>query len=52
MHCFTESLEVARAAMDLGFHISFSGIVTFKNARDLHAVAQAARHRIDEIKPI
>ena len=41
MHCFTESLEVARAAMDLGFHISFSGIVTFKNARDLHAVAQA-----------
>ena len=41
MHCFTESLEVARAAMDLGFHISFSGIVTFKNARELHAVAQA-----------
>jgi TatD DNase family protein len=41
MHCFTESLEVARAAMDLGFHISFSGIVTFKNARDLHAVARA-----------
>jgi TatD DNase family protein len=40
MHCFTESLEVARAAMDLGFHISFSGIVTFKNARELHAVAQ------------
>ncbi|HET9025022.1 MAG TPA: TatD family hydrolase [Burkholderiaceae bacterium] len=41
MHCFTESLDVARAAMDLGFHISFSGIVTFKNARDLQAVAQA-----------
>jgi TatD DNase family protein len=41
MHCFTESLDVARAAMELGFHISFSGIVTFKNARDLHAVAQA-----------
>jgi TatD DNase family protein len=41
MHCFTESLEVARAAMDLGFHISFSGIVTFKNARELRAVAQA-----------
>jgi TatD DNase family protein len=41
MHCFTESLEVARAAMDLSFHISFSGIVTFKNARDLHAVAKA-----------
>jgi TatD DNase family protein len=41
MHCFTESLEVARAAMALGFYISFSGIVTFKNARELHAVAQA-----------
>jgi TatD DNase family protein len=41
MHCFTESLEVARAAMELGFHISFSGIVTFKNARELQAVAQA-----------
>ncbi len=32
MHCFTESKEVAKAAMDLGFYISFSGIVTFKNA--------------------
>jgi TatD DNase family protein len=41
MHCFTESVEVARAAMELGFHISFSGIVTFKNARELQAVAQA-----------
>jgi TatD DNase family protein len=40
MHCFTESMEVARAAMDLGFYISFSGIVTFKNAKDLKAVAQ------------
>ena len=33
MHCFTETWEVAQAALDLGFHISFSGIVTFKNAR-------------------
>ncbi len=41
MHCFTESLAVAEAAMALGFHISFSGIVTFKNARELQAVAQA-----------
>lgn len=41
MHCFTESLEVAQAAMDLGFYISFSGIVTFKNAKELQAVAQA-----------
>jgi TatD DNase family protein len=39
MHCFTESLEVARAAIDLGFFISFSGILTFKNARELQAVA-------------
>jgi TatD DNase family protein len=41
MHCFTESLEVAQAAMELGFYISFSGIVTFKSARDLQAVAKA-----------
>jgi TatD DNase family protein len=39
MHCFTESAEVAKAAMDLGFYISFSGIVTFKNAKDIKAVA-------------
>lgn len=38
-HCFTESLEVAEAAIDLGFYISFSGIVTFKNAKALQAVA-------------
>ena len=40
MHCFTESLEVAKAAMDLGFYISFSGIVTFKNAKSIKAVAR------------
>lgn len=40
MHCFTESLEVARQAMDLGFYISFSGIVTFKNAVALKEVAK------------
>jgi len=40
MHCFTESWEVAQAAMDLGFYISFSGIVTFKNAKDLKEVAR------------
>src|SRR5262249_37592821 len=39
MHCFTETADVARAALDLGFYISFSGIVTFKNARELQAVA-------------
>jgi TatD DNase family protein len=39
MHCFTETWEVAKAAMDLGFYISFSGIVTFKNARALKEVA-------------
>jgi TatD DNase family protein len=41
MHCFTESLEVAQAAMEMGFYISFSGIVTFKSAKDLQAVASA-----------
>ncbi|MFL2980969.1 MAG: TatD family hydrolase [Methylophilaceae bacterium] len=35
MHCFTESYEMARKAIDLGFYISFSGIITFKNANDL-----------------
>ena len=40
MHCFTESWDVARACLDLGFYISFSGIVTFKNARALHEVAR------------
>ena len=38
-HCFTETIEVARVALDLGFYISFSGILTFKNAQDLRAVA-------------
>ena len=41
MHCFTESLEVAEAAIAMGFYISFSGIVTFKSARELQAVALA-----------
>jgi TatD DNase family protein len=39
-HCFTETAEVARAALDLGFYISFSGIVTFRNAEDLREVAR------------
>jgi len=39
MHCFTESWEVARQAMDLGFYISLSGIVTFKKAVELQEVA-------------
>ncbi|WP_342617641.1 TatD family hydrolase [Rhodoferax sp. GW822-FHT02A01] len=38
-HCFTETMEVAKAALDLGFYISFSGIVTFKTAGDLREVA-------------
>jgi TatD DNase family protein len=41
MHCFTETLEVARAALDMGFFVSFSGIVTFKNAASLREVAKA-----------
>ncbi len=39
-HCFTESMAVARAALDLGFHISFSGILTFKTAAELREVAR------------
>jgi TatD DNase family protein len=35
MHCFTETTEVAKAAIEMGFYISFSGIVTFKSAKDL-----------------
>lgn len=38
-HCFTETAEVARAALDMGFYISFSGILTFKSAQDLRDVA-------------
>jgi TatD DNase family protein len=40
-HCFTETQEVADAALDMGFHISFSGIISFKNAE---ALRQVARH--------
>jgi len=40
MHCFTGTWDVAQAAMDLGFWISFSGIVTFKNASALREVAR------------
>jgi TatD DNase family protein len=41
MHCFTGSVEEARTLLDLGVFISFSGIVTFKSASDLRAVANA-----------
>jgi TatD DNase family protein len=40
MHCFTENWEIASQALDLGFYISFSGIVTFKNATVVKEVAQ------------
>jgi len=40
MHCFTETWEIAKAALDLGFMISFSGILTFKNAENLRDVAR------------
>ncbi len=40
MHCFTEDWDMAKKALDLGFYISFSGIVTFKNAKELQQVAQ------------
>jgi TatD DNase family protein len=39
-HCFTETRDVARAALDLGFDISFSGILTFRNAEELREVAR------------
>jgi TatD DNase family protein len=41
MHCFTETMEVAQSAIELGFYISFSGIVTFKNALAIKEVAQS-----------
>lgn len=40
LHCFTESWEMARAAMDMNYYVSLSGIVTFKNAEDLREVAR------------
>jgi TatD DNase family protein len=40
IHCFTETLEFAKAALNLGFYISFSGIVTFKNAVAIQEVAK------------
>ncbi|MFC7497793.1 TatD family hydrolase [Enterovirga sp. GCM10030262] len=40
IHCFTASAEFGRKALDLGLYISISGIVTFKNAKDLHAAAR------------
>ena len=39
-HCFTESMAVARAALDLGFFLSFSGIISFRNADDLREVVR------------
>jgi TatD DNase family protein len=39
-HCFTETQRVADAALDMGFHISFSGILSFKNAESLRQVAR------------
>ncbi len=42
IHCFSEDLAFARAALELGFYLSFSGIVTFKNARAIQEVAAAA----------
>jgi TatD DNase family protein len=40
MHCFTDTWDTARKALDLGFHISFSGIITFKNARELRDIVR------------
>lgn len=54
MHCFAEDWEIARQALDLNFYISFSGIVTFKNAKTLHDVAMkvpADRYLIETDSP-
>jgi len=40
MHCFTESWDMARQALDMGFYVSFSGIITFRNADDLREVVR------------
>jgi len=40
LHCFTETWDMAKQALELGFYISFSGIVTFKNAHELREVAK------------
>ncbi|MBA3660504.1 MAG: TatD family hydrolase [Gammaproteobacteria bacterium] len=40
MHCFSEDWDTAKKALDMGFYISFSGVVTFKNAKDLQVIAQ------------
>ncbi|MEJ1381499.1 MAG: TatD family hydrolase, partial [Candidatus Sedimenticola sp. (ex Thyasira tokunagai)] len=40
MHCFTEDWDMAKAALDMGFYISFSGIITFNSAADLREVAK------------
>ncbi|HFC8542186.1 TatD family hydrolase [Neisseria weaveri] len=40
IHCFTENVAIAKAALDLGFYISFSGIVTFKNATEIQEAAK------------
>ena len=40
LHCFTENLEMAKQGLDLGFYTSFSGIITFKNAEEIRAVAR------------
>ena len=45
MHCFTESYEMAKQAIDLGFYISFSGIITFKNAESLRETVKKNTYR-------
>jgi hypothetical protein len=52
MHCFTENWEIASLALDLGFYLSFSGIVTFKNARSSRKWRANARSIVFSSKPI
>ncbi len=42
LHCFTENWEMAKQGLDLGFYLSFSGIITFKNAKELREVVRKA----------
>jgi TatD DNase family protein len=42
MHCYTSGAELARRALDLGAYLSFSGIITFKNAHDVREIARQA----------
>ena len=49
LHCFTETMAMATAALEMGFYISFSGILTFKNAKELQSIAQQLQLPLERI---